>query len=104
MERKGQMPIIKRDVAPPVLANALSPIPRPHVYPKFLHNDYGAPEVGIDAKEFECIGATPPHDHPHIYISMGGSRHDSLSLLRNAIPVRAKRTEVDGADQVEVPT
>jgi uncharacterized Zn-finger protein len=21
-------------------------------------------------KEFECIGVSPPHDHPHIYINM----------------------------------
>jgi hypothetical protein len=22
-------------------------------------------------KEFECIGVSPPQDHPHIYINMG---------------------------------
>ena len=22
------------------------------------------------AKEFECIGVSPPHDHPHVYIDM----------------------------------
>jgi uncharacterized Zn-finger protein len=38
-------------------------------YPKFK-NDRGIPEISIGVKEFECIGASPPHDHPHIYINM----------------------------------
>jgi len=40
-------------------------------YAKF-RNDRGVPEIRIGVKEFECIGASPPHDHPHIYIEMGG--------------------------------
>jgi uncharacterized Zn-finger protein len=40
-------------------------------YPRF-HNDRGVPEIRIGVREFECIGASPPHDHPHIYIEMGG--------------------------------
>lgn len=40
------------------------------VHPKF-HNDLGVPEIHIDVREFECIGASPPHDHPHIYLDMG---------------------------------
>ncbi len=39
------------------------------IYPKF-RNDRGIPEITIGVKEFECIGASPPHDHPHIYIHM----------------------------------
>ena len=39
-------------------------------YPKFV-NDDGLPEIRIGAREFECMGATPPHDHPHIYLDMG---------------------------------
>lgn len=38
--------------------------------PKF-HNDMGVPVIEIGTKEFNCIGATPPFDHPHIYIDMG---------------------------------
>lgn len=41
--------------------------------PKFT-NDAGAVEIRIGVKEFECIGATPPHDHPHIYLDMGRAR------------------------------
>jgi uncharacterized Zn-finger protein len=39
-------------------------------YPKF-RNDRGVPEVRIGVREFECIGVSPPQDHPHVYINMG---------------------------------
>jgi len=42
-----------------------------HVVPHF-HNDPGVPVIEIGAKEFMCIGATPPHDHPHVFCDMGG--------------------------------
>jgi uncharacterized Zn-finger protein len=34
-------------------------------------NDNGAEKIFIGVKEFNCMGARPPHDHPHIYIDMG---------------------------------
>jgi uncharacterized Zn-finger protein len=41
-----------------------------HVVPHF-HNDPGVAVVEIGAREFKCVGATPPYDHPHIFIDMG---------------------------------
>ena len=41
-----------------------------HVVPHF-HNDSGVPVIGIGVKEFMCIGATAPFDHPHIYLDIG---------------------------------
>ena len=41
-------------------------------HPKF-RNDHGVPEICIGVREFECIGVSPPQDHPHIYIDMGGA-------------------------------
>ena len=41
-----------------------------HVIPHF-HNDPGGPVIGIGAKKFMCVGATPPHDHPHVFLDMG---------------------------------
>ena len=41
-------------------------------HPKF-RNDHGVPEIRIGVREFECIGVSPPQDHPHIYIDMGGA-------------------------------
>jgi len=41
-----------------------------HATPHF-HNQPGVPQVRIGAKEFMCVGALPPFDHPHIFIDMG---------------------------------
>jgi uncharacterized Zn-finger protein len=41
-----------------------------HVVPHF-QNDAGDRAVGIGVKEFMCIGAAPPCDHPHVFIDMG---------------------------------
>lgn len=38
--------------------------------PKFT-NDAGVPEIRIGVREFECAGAKPPFDHPHIFLDMG---------------------------------
>jgi uncharacterized Zn-finger protein len=34
-------------------------------------NDQGVVEIGIGVVEFECIGASPPDDHPHTYHTTG---------------------------------
>lgn len=44
------------------------------VVPHF-HNDAGIPVVEIGSHEFKCVGAKPPHDHPHVYLDMG-SEHE----------------------------
>jgi uncharacterized Zn-finger protein len=41
-----------------------------HAIPHFK-NDAGVPVVRIGAKEFMCVGASPPLDHPHIFLDMG---------------------------------
>ena len=41
-----------------------------HVVPHF-HNDPGVPVIHLGAKEFMCVGARPPFDHPHIFCDMG---------------------------------
>jgi uncharacterized Zn-finger protein len=40
------------------------------IVPHF-HNDIGLHAIEIGAREFMCIGALPPFDHPHIFIDMG---------------------------------
>ncbi|WP_420393167.1 zinc-finger domain-containing protein [Acuticoccus sp.] len=37
-----------------------------------FHNDAGVRRVRIGVKEFMCMGALPPHDHPHEFLDMGG--------------------------------
>jgi uncharacterized Zn-finger protein len=34
-------------------------------------NDRGVEQIAIGVKEFQCMGARPPHDHPHVYLDMG---------------------------------
>jgi uncharacterized Zn-finger protein len=41
-----------------------------HVVPHF-HNDPGVPVIEIGAREVKCVGATPPLDHPHVFLDMG---------------------------------
>jgi uncharacterized Zn-finger protein len=41
-----------------------------HSTPHF-HNQPGLPQIRVGAKEFMCIGALLPFDHPHIFIDMG---------------------------------
>jgi uncharacterized Zn-finger protein len=41
-------------------------------YAKF-RNDNAVPEIHIGVREFECIGVSPPLDHPHIYLEMGNA-------------------------------
>lgn len=40
------------------------------VIPHF-HNDAGVDVVEIGAREFKCMGARPPYDHPHVFLDMG---------------------------------
>ena len=41
------------------------------------HNQPGLAQVRVGAREFMCIGAPPPFDHPHIFIDMGAD-HDAI--------------------------
>ena len=40
------------------------------IIPHF-HNEIGLEFIVIGAREFMCVGALPPFDHPHIFIDMG---------------------------------
>lgn len=37
-----------------------------------FQNDAGHHAITIGVKEFMCVGATPPSDHPHEFLDMGG--------------------------------
>ncbi|PSJ58476.1 zinc-finger domain-containing protein [Pseudaminobacter soli (ex Li et al. 2025)] len=36
-----------------------------------FQNDAGYAVIEIGVKEFMCVGATPPFDHPHVFLDMG---------------------------------
>ena len=42
----------------------------PQGTPKF-RNDDGVRTIRVGVKELECMGAAPPHDHPHVFLDMG---------------------------------
>lgn len=39
----------------------------------YFQNERGVRVIYTGSKEFMCIGAKPPFDHPHEFIDMGGS-------------------------------
>lgn len=45
---------------------AASPVP--HVC-----NDLGVQSIALGVKELQCVGATPPFDHPHVFLDMGAA-------------------------------
>ena len=75
-----------------------------HVVPHF-HNDPGVAVIEIGAHEFMCVGARPPHDHPHVFLDMGDDkeiicpycstlyRHDSRLNPHAARPEACALTE-----------
>ncbi len=40
------------------------------IVPHF-HNNDGVRQIEIGVKEFMCVGATAPYDHPHVFLDMG---------------------------------
>lgn len=40
------------------------------VVPHFA-NDEGVEKIFVGVKEFKCMGARPPYDHPHVFLDMG---------------------------------
>lgn len=42
-----------------------------HAVPHFA-NDDGVAVIEIGVKEFQCMGARAPYDHPHVFLDMGG--------------------------------
>ena len=54
-----------------------------------FQNDIGVTTIHVGSKEFMCIGAKPPFDHPHIFIDMGKRRRGGLLLLLDAVQIRS---------------
>ena len=66
------------------------------IVPHF-HNDLGIAVIEIGAREFMCMGAIPPFDHPHVYCDMGGDKEyvcpycSTLYRHDPALPANAAR-------------
>lgn len=67
-----------------------------------FQNSMGLPMIEIGAREFMCIGALPPFDHPHVFLDMGHAqeiicpycstlyRHDDSLKAGEARPPQAE--------------
>ena len=51
-----------------------------HIVPHFA-NDLGAEKVTIGVKEFKCMGARAPYDHPHVFLEHGIGFASAVPLL-----------------------
>lgn len=75
----------------------------------YFQNSAGLREIRVSAKEFMCIGAKPPFDHPHVYLDMGSDdeivcpycstlyRYDSTLKSGLCAPVDALWTDSEAA-------
>ena len=75
-----------------------------------FHNDPGVPVIHLGSREFMCIGAKPPFDHPHVFLDMGSDDEiichycSTLFRYRTALgPGRAEPAECLWVRQAETP-
>lgn len=67
-----------------------------NVVPHFA-NDAGAEKVTIGVKEFQCMGARAPFDHPHVYLDMG-AESQTLCPYCSTLYVHDSRLAADESD------
>nr|WP_306267461.1 zinc-finger domain-containing protein [Pararhizobium sp. IMCC3301] len=65
-----------------------------------FHNTDGVDTIFIGVKEFMCIGARPPQDHPHVFLDMGDESEMVCpycsTLYRYSADLTATQTRPDG--------
>jgi len=71
-----------------------------HAIPHF-HNDAGHRAISVGVKEFMCVGANPPFDHPHVFLDMGADAEQVCpycsTLYRHDPRLGASETEPAGS-------
>jgi uncharacterized Zn-finger protein len=55
-----------------------------------FHNTMGVQRIEIGAREFMCIGAMPPFDHPHVFLDMGAANEIICPYCSTHYVVNAK--------------
>lgn len=65
-----------------------------------FQNDAGHRTISIGVKEFMCVGANPPFDHPHVFLDLG-SDEDKVcpycsTLYRHDPTLKATETNPPG--------
>ena len=63
-------------------------------------NDQGVEKISVGVKEFQCMGARPPYDHPHVFLDMGDDNEKVCpycsTLYRYNPALKASQTEPAG--------
>jgi uncharacterized Zn-finger protein len=66
-----------------------------------FQNDAGHPVIEIGVKEFMCVGANPPFDHPHVFLDMGSDSEIVCpycsTLFRFNTSLRTDETRPEGS-------
>jgi len=52
-------------------SNTLQVATMAHGTTPHFHNTEGLATIEVGSKEFQCVGALPPFDHPHVFLDMG---------------------------------
>ena len=60
-----------------------------------FQNSAGVPAIEIGTREFMCIGANPPHDHPHIFIDMGADNETVCPYCSTLYKYKARRAATE---------
>jgi uncharacterized Zn-finger protein len=63
-----------------------------------FHNQPGMPRVRVGAREFMCIGALPPFDHPHVFLDMGRSGDEIICQYCSTLYVYDPKLKADEAE------
>lgn len=75
-----------------------------HPIPHY-HNDAGHHSIEIGVKEFMCVGALPPNDHPHVFLDMGDDAEKVCpycsTLYKHNPTLKATATVPDGCTITE---
>jgi uncharacterized Zn-finger protein len=65
-----------------------------------FQNDAGHAAIDIGVKEFMCVGANPPFDHPHVFLDMGSDNEQVCpycsTLYRYSPDLKGTETRPDG--------
>ena len=65
-----------------------------------FQNDAGHAAIEIGVREFMCVGANPPFDHPHVFLDMGSDSEKVCpycsTLYRYNAALKASETRPDG--------
>lgn len=75
-----------------------------HSTPHF-QNSAGHAAIDIGVREFMCVGANPPFDHPHVYIDMGDDDEKVCpycsTLYRHDPKLRTSETRPEGCAYID---